>query len=574
MKKNKILLLSILSLMTLISCKGEKKETSNNSSDTSSFESSESISSSRPSIGPITPSTGNDSDTVLNLIINSGYVDIDNAKTSTNEVEVIGYDNGRRYNQTQKMSSTTYLNDLTITHGNVSQFFYDNEEVKYSDEFNQVKQIKDYNYISVTDYVGDVFQDETQKINLLLGDINELTETIKSARSEVSCGLGSSAFEDLYNVAVTNDASLRFTTQKDNNNNFKVFIYAEAENEQSNQKYIAQFEYIFSSLEEGFLLEYSSTQSYYSLSAYLQEEDKSKLVPTYYAHTIGSAQKGTLEAFEDDLPVDTSSTFVSTINVSASKTTIEVDEEIALKYEVLPATALNKDVIFISSNESVARVDSFGKVIGIGVGTCEISVINVESEVEGKITITVTEKAKPDAGDDSKKGDLQKALLASVNQILGYTRWIGGTSVDSITGMCIDSEQKLNAEALLTLSISDFYYNENKRQATYVGDLNKLKSLLPFYDNGNELLDNNYLLKGSSTIYRDVILDLNVYLAGNDTVSYVEFSMRCDYVEFDKATINFASLTNENIDETVGNFKLGYKRSLYYISEGFVANEE
>ena len=443
MKKNKILLLSVLSLMTLISCKGGKNPSSDNSSDTTSFESSESISSSRPSIGPITPSTGNDSDTVLNLIINSGYIDIDNAKTSTNEVEVIGYDNGRRYNQTQKMSSTTYLNDLTITHGNVSQFFYDNEEVKYSDEFNQVKQIKDYNYISVTDYVGDVFQDETQKINLLLGDINELTETIQSARSEISCGLGSSAFEDLYNVAVTNDASLRFTTQKDSNNNFKVFIYAEAENEQSNQKYIAQFEYIFNSLEEGFLLEYSSTQSYYSLNAYLQEEDKSKLVPTYYAHTLGSAQKGTLEAYEGDLPVDTSSTFVSTINVSASKTTIEVDEEIALKYEVLPATALNKDVIFISSNESVARVDSFGKVIGIGVGTCEISVINVESEVEGKITIIVTEKAKPDAGDDSKKGDLQKALLASVNQILGYTRWIGGTSVDSITGMCIDSEQKL-----------------------------------------------------------------------------------------------------------------------------------
>lgn len=588
--KNKKIILG-LSLLVLTGCgkvgvssSSSFKDDNSSNNDTSlqsslsealTSNSSSSSSSERESLTIVIGGGAVNDDTALNLIVNAGKKDINNAKTSTNSIIAIGYDNGRKYYQSQNVSATTYNNNLTISHGTVEQYFYDNETNIYNDEFYEVREIIDYNYLKIKDYQNDVFVDESEKINLLSDDVTTFTSKYESAQAQVSCGLGYSALEDLYQVVYANNSDIMYSSQILDNGNLKMIFKAEAENSSSNQKYVATFTYIFESLASGFLKEYNSEQAYYSLDKYEQASDISTLEPTYYAKTEGISNKGILDSFTGELPVDISGAFVSKINVSASKTTIEVDEIIALKYEVLPLTALNRDVIFRSSNESVARVDSYGRVTGISPGTCEIKVINVDSEVEGTITITVIDKAKPDAGDDSKKGDLKSALNEAQYQTLSYTRWIGGDSVDSITGMCIDSESNINSEPLSKLSISDFYYDENLRKATYVGDYKNLIDVLPFYDNGNDALNNNYLInERSGVIYRDVILNLDIYLAGDNTINYLQFEMRNDSADYDKKTLDIATLTNENVD-TLCSFHSGYKRSLYYISKGFVyPNEE
>ena len=390
-------------------------------------------------------------------------------------------------------------------------------------------------------------------MNLLLIDPSLINDTIQAAKAELSCGMGSQAMADLYDTAIVNQASIYYSARKLANGNLELVFDAIKDNAQSNQKYISKFTYIFDSLESGFLLKYTSEQSYYPYSTYENAEDKNSVEPTYYAKFVGEVKKGILEEYKGDLPVDVTSAFVSEIRLSASKTTIEVDQSVALKYVVLPETALNKDLHFSSSNENVARVDSFGRVTGIGVGSCEIIATNVESGVEGRITINVIPKTKPDAGNDEEKGDLLLALQESKNRVFAFTKWIGGDYVESIAGMCIDSESLINSQALSELSISDFAYDEVERKATYIGDYSALDDVIPFIDNGNENLSNSYLLKKDNLMYHDVTLGFEIYLAGDNTIHYLKFDMACGYIETED-DINLATLSDDNIDEVLGEF--------------------
>ena len=586
MKKNNSFLILIL-LMPLTACNNgtgssssitslnssSSKITNNISTTSNSINSSISISSTASSSNSGYNGTVIDSDAALNLAIGAELVDIGKAKTSEVTIDAVGYYDGRRYNQHQTISATSYLNDLTIAQGSVSQYFYDDEKTIYQDDFFQVKQLLDNNYINVKDYVSNIYEDEIERVNLLLSSPETINDALLSARAEVSCGLGSYAMADLYDTAIVNQSSLFFTSRYIDGTKLELIFYAEAENTKSNQKYIGQFTYLFDGVKTGYLLEYTSKQSYYPLNTYNNSTDKSTLEPTYYAIMEGKSNKGILSNYEGELPVDINSSFVSEIRLSANKTTIAVDEVVALKYQVLPETALNKELHFSSTNENIARVDSFGRVTGIKEGTCEIVATNIESGVEGKISITVTAKEKPDAGDDSTKTDLQIALSEALNRVFGFTKWIGGDYVESISGMCIDSEQALNSSAISELSISDFSYDENQRKAIYVGDYSKLLSIIPFYDNGNENLSNRYLLYNKYTMYCDEMLGMELYLSGDNTIHYLKFEMRTGYCDSD-SVINVAELTDDNISEKLGEFTTGYKREVYYISQGRVEPNE
>ena len=563
MNKKILMLTSALTIGVLVaSCSKSENSSNSNSSSTSG--------------GISIPNTSvdikNDGTVDLNtaqLLINGAKdKDIDNAKKSIVTTVAIGYDSGRRYQQSSRLESTSYKDDLTIGTGTIEHFFYDNQDNVLKDTFDEVYTIKSNNYIYMRKYKNGIFVNQTEKKSLLNStDPVELEYNYATARAEVSCGAGLDAYIQFFNALVEAGGQCLYGSATDKvTNNVTLYFQTSYESTDTNQLRLSTFVFQFDSARNGFLQTFDSTQSLYSLDIYNAAEDKSQIQPTYYSKQLFVVEKGTLTDFTGDLPVDLDSSFVQQINVASPKTIITVGETIAITWEVLPTTALNKTVMLSSKNENVARVDEDGRVTGISKGKAVISVLNPESGVEGTIEIEVVDKSQGDAGDDSKKGPLKAALQEAFYQLFKFDSMSHG---ESILGMCLSSDIQLNAKKLRTLTISEFAYDENLRKATYVGDLSKLIDILPFKDNGNANVSNDYLQKEFS-IYHDNILGLEVYLKGDNTISYMRFTMRTDSASMRSA--EFATLTNENVQEVMGqksDFKVGYDRKVVFESAGF-----
>lgn len=83
---------------------------------------------------------------------------------------------------------------------------------------------------------------------------------------------------------------------------------------------------------------------------------------------------------------------VSEIILSKTNINILVGEKTKIDVSINPNTAINKKVIWKSSNEKVAKVDKDGNVIGIGNGKAEITAIaDGNDKVQAKLNVTVTE---------------------------------------------------------------------------------------------------------------------------------------------------------------------------------------
>ena len=81
---------------------------------------------------------------------------------------------------------------------------------------------------------------------------------------------------------------------------------------------------------------------------------------------------------------------VEDIVIEIEDTEIAIGEELQLTVTVNPDTASVKDLEYTSSNESVAKVDNFGKIIPVGEGTTVITVTSKDNpEITETITITV-----------------------------------------------------------------------------------------------------------------------------------------------------------------------------------------
>ena len=81
---------------------------------------------------------------------------------------------------------------------------------------------------------------------------------------------------------------------------------------------------------------------------------------------------------------------VESVTLDKTTATIEVDEALQLKATVLPAEAANKNVVWTSSNTSVATVSAEGIVTGLTVGTTTITATSEEnSEIKATCEITV-----------------------------------------------------------------------------------------------------------------------------------------------------------------------------------------
>lgn len=81
---------------------------------------------------------------------------------------------------------------------------------------------------------------------------------------------------------------------------------------------------------------------------------------------------------------------VETIEITASKTEIEIGETMELMASILPNTATNKSVRWTSNNEDVAMVSSNGTVVGVDLGSATITAEAADgSGVKATIEITV-----------------------------------------------------------------------------------------------------------------------------------------------------------------------------------------
>lgn len=93
----------------------------------------------------------------------------------------------------------------------------------------------------------------------------------------------------------------------------------------------------------------------------------------------------------DNIIVKVSKNVVDVIGVSltAKETKLKVNETLQLDYKVYPENASNKDVVFTSSDETVATVSKTGLITAKKSGTTNISVSTLEGNFTKTISITV-----------------------------------------------------------------------------------------------------------------------------------------------------------------------------------------
>lgn len=94
---------------------------------------------------------------------------------------------------------------------------------------------------------------------------------------------------------------------------------------------------------------------------------------------------------------------VSGVSLDKKEVTMKVNETLVLKATVNPDNASNKNVIWISSNEKVAKVDKDGKVIALSKGNAVITVKTRDGEFIDTCKVTVNNKNTNVSGNKPNK---------------------------------------------------------------------------------------------------------------------------------------------------------------------------
>ncbi len=592
--KNRNLLIGVFVLFTLslIACNNEGVSTPSSvtsNSFTSSITTSD-LTSTGDSISLESSSTNSfdsssedisgDPQKYIAMIINAEKVDINTAKRNKVDITSFGYDGGEPYEQELTANYTTYQGDLTIGTGSVHHDILNvsgEVEDTFEDTFNEVSMIKNNMYfMHAIDYQNNIFEDETSQINLLTaGNVEDLESTIETAQAQVSCGAGSKAYEDLYYVSALG-ADLSYTVSAALTQAISLTIWAEYDAEQSNQKFLGRYDYVFDSEAHGFLSKYTATQAFYSLDQYTAAEDKTTIMPVQLSSETNVVTQGTLDVFDGELPIDMESTFVQSIELSLyGGNTMEVGEVASLSARILPETAINKALTFTSTNENVIviRNDSTGTIEAMGPGTCEVIATNIESGVEGRISITVNPKAKPDTGSDEEKADLKVALDKALYSVFAKETYCVGAGEFSGSPVLF-TEGNLNQISLSTLDIANFIYNPRTRTAEYVGDdiQERISKLLPLKNNGLDHLSNYYGFALGDSVCFQAIDSFIIHLGMENEISYIEVKVRNNYFDPEITEEEFLELTDDNIVEKLGECAINKWGSVtvYYENAGTI----
>lgn len=86
---------------------------------------------------------------------------------------------------------------------------------------------------------------------------------------------------------------------------------------------------------------------------------------------------------------------VTGVNLNASTVTLEQNEQRQLTANILPTTATNKNITWISNNTSIATVSNTGLITGIAYGTTQITVLTEDGGFVDSCTINVNKAEEP-----------------------------------------------------------------------------------------------------------------------------------------------------------------------------------
>lgn len=85
---------------------------------------------------------------------------------------------------------------------------------------------------------------------------------------------------------------------------------------------------------------------------------------------------------------------VEAVAINRTATTLSIEKEyetVSLSAQVFPENASNKNVVWSSENESVAKVDQNGAVTAVGTGTTEISILSEDGSRSATCSVTVVD---------------------------------------------------------------------------------------------------------------------------------------------------------------------------------------
>lgn len=117
---------------------------------------------------------------------------------------------------------------------------------------------------------------------------------------------------------------------------------------------------------------------------------------TVYDNTADKALSGTASPAMDVGEVTTSPINVTGVTLDQTALTVETGKTTQLKATVAPANATNKGLNWASDNESIATVDSNGKVTAVKAGTANIKVGTKDGNKSAQCKVTVTAKPEPE----------------------------------------------------------------------------------------------------------------------------------------------------------------------------------
>lgn len=142
-----------------------------------------------------------------------------------------------------------------------------------------------------------------------------------------------------------------------------------------------------------------------------------------YLKTLANGTYAVTAAFTDGVAVTTLTVNVSEaksvtgVTLDCSNAKVTVGKTLKLTATVIPSDAANQNLIWSSSDTSIAVVDANGKVTGIKAGSVIITVTTVDGGYSAACTVTVTAAdssdtdISPDTSDEVKTGDNQSIGL-------------------------------------------------------------------------------------------------------------------------------------------------------------------
>jgi hypothetical protein len=138
---------------------------------------------------------------------------------------------------------------------------------------------------------------------------------------------------------------------------------------------------------------------------------------------------------------------VTDITLSNTAVQLEKGETISLTATFAPEDATNTDVVWKSSDTSVATVSDDGVVNAIGAGTATITCTATDgSEVESSCTVTVPGDVAP--GDVNNDGKVSLSDLMLVLNHVSGKKYLTG---DAIEAADVDGNGKVNLQDLMKI---------------------------------------------------------------------------------------------------------------------------